>query len=107
MDIVLKICINDGSEIIIDGFDKISFYTRIPNVALTQSGYSWRNDHFEQLLNSLVEYNFIGISRNDPADELRYQNHPFAYQNKHFTANDVLILQTNCVTTIIDLAKPL
>lgn len=41
MDMILKICIADGTSIVIDGFDIISMYTSIPNVEVEHSGYSW------------------------------------------------------------------
>lgn len=105
MDMVLNICISDGSEIIVDGFDKISFYTTLPEADITQSGYSWRNNHYNELLNNLTKYNFIGVKRHDNKDTLEYRNHSYAYKNTHFEDNEPLILRTNCITTIIDMYK--
>lgn len=102
MDITLNICIADGSEILIDGFDEISFYNELPNAEVTESGYSWQGDH-DGLLNNLHKYNFIGISRHDPKDNLEYRSHSFAFQNQNFTKNERLVLRTNCVTTIINM----
>lgn len=105
MDMVLKICITDGSEIIIDGYDEISFSNELPNVEVTNSGYSWREDFYLELLNSLIEYNFISIKRHDPKDRLEYREHSYAFENEHFEKNLPLILQTKSISTIIDMYK--
>lgn len=103
MDMVLNICISDGSEIIVDGFDKISFYNEIPVPEVTHSGYSWQKDFYNDLLNNLCKYRFISITRNDIDDELKYRNHSFAFRNKTITKNKPLILRTSVITTIIDM----
>lgn len=103
MDMVLQVCISDGSEIIIDGFDEISFYNELPNAEVTQSGYSWQRNNYNDLLNNLRSYNFIEISRHDNIDELKYREHSFAFKNQHFSKNKPLILTTNSITTIIDM----
>lgn len=105
MDMVLNICISDGSEIIIDGFDTISFYNELPDVSVSYSGYSWRNDFYNDLMNNLCKFNFIGITRKSPSDILEYREHSFAFQNQNFTKNETLILRTNCISTIIDMYK--
>ncbi|MDC7770344.1 hypothetical protein POL88_15560 [Priestia megaterium] len=103
MDMVLKVCISDGSEIIIDGFDKIAFHNELPNPDISHSGYSWQKDYYYELLNNLVKYNFISIQRNDPKDKLEYRNHAFAFENTNFNSNNPLILRTNCISTIINM----
>ena len=77
MEIVLNICISDGSEILVDGFDEISFYNEVPNSEIEHSGYSWEKDYYYELLNALSTYNFIGIKRNDDKDVLDYKDHSF------------------------------
>lgn len=103
MDMVLQVCISDGSEIIIDGFDKISFYNELPSVEVTQSGYSWQRDSYDDLLNNLSKYNFMEVSRHDNNDELKYRDYSFAFKNQHFSKNKPLILTTSSITTIIDM----
>jgi hypothetical protein len=105
MDMVLEICVSDGSGIIIDGFDEISFYNDLPNVEITHSGYSWQRDFYYELLNNLSKYKFIGVNRKDPNDELKYRNYSYAFKNSHFEGNRPLLLQTNCITTIVDMYK--
>jgi len=102
MDMVLNICISDGSDIVVDGFDKIAFYNIIPNIEVTRSGYSWRKDYYEELLSNLAKYKFISIERHDSNHGLEYRKHSFAFKNSHFEGNKPLILQTCCITTIID-----
>ncbi len=103
MDMVLNVCISDGSEIIIDGFDEIQFHNELPSTGVSHSGYSWQREYYHELLNNLTKYNFISIKRNDPKDKLEYRNHSFAFKNSNFESNKPLILRTNCVTTIIDM----
>ncbi|MDQ0268922.1 hypothetical protein [Cytobacillus purgationiresistens] len=103
MDMVLNICISDGLEIIVDGFDDISFYNEIPNIEVTHSGYSWQKDYYNELMNNLTRYKFIGIERNDSSHKMEYRTHSFAFKNTNFEGNKPLILQTNCITTIIDM----
>lgn len=103
MDMVLKICVNDGEEIIIDGFDTIEFYNQLPNAEVENSGYTWQRDLYHSLLNNLEEYKFIGVIRNDSKDDLSYRNHSFAFNNGTFDKNETLYLRTSCITTIIDL----
>lgn len=103
MDMVLKICVSDGTDIIVDGFDEISFYNELPVAETTYGGYSWQRDYYNDLMNNLCKFNFIGISRKDDNDELKYRGHSFAFRNKHFNKNETLILMTNCITTIIDM----
>lgn len=100
---VLKICISDGESVIVDGFDKITFYNELPIPEVVKSGYSWRKDSFFDLLNGLAKYRFIEIKRHDNKDNLEYQNHSFAFKNENFKENNPLILQTSCITTIIDM----
>lgn len=100
---VLKICISDGNTIIIDGFDEISFYNKLPIAEITRSGYSWQKDHYNELMNKLCAFNFIGISRHEPKNELSYQKHSFAFQNEDFSSNKTMFLRTNCITTIINM----
>lgn len=101
MDMVLNICISDGSETIVDGFDKISFYNELPIPEVTHSGYSWQRDFYNDLLNNTYKYKFISITRNDVNDELKYRDHSFAFRNKAITKNEPLILKTSSITTII------
>ncbi|MGW6384549.1 hypothetical protein [Peribacillus butanolivorans] len=103
MDMVLKVCISDGSEIIVDGFDEISFYNELPNIDVSHSGYSWQRESYNELLNNLIIYNFISIKRHDSKDRLEYRNHTFAFKNSNFQGNVPLTLQTKSVTTIIDM----
>lgn len=103
MDMVLKICICDNSEIIIDGFDDISFYNEIPEAEVTHSGYSWQKDYYHELLNNLSTFKFIAIKRSDSNHAMAYRNHSFAFKNANFEGNKPLYLQTNCITTIIDM----
>lgn len=103
MDMVLKVCISDGSEIIVDGFDEISFYNELPYEDVTHSGYTWQKDYYNELLNNLRTFNFISVKRNDPAHKMEYRKHTFAFKNSHFEGNKPLILQTNCITTIVDM----
>jgi len=103
MDIVLKICISDGHEIIVDGFDEISFYKELPDAEINRSGYSWQKDFYNDLLNNLFAYNLMKISRHDTKDELNYRDHSFVFENQHFSKSKPLILTTNSITTIIDM----
>lgn len=103
MDMVLNICVSDGSEIIVDGFDEISFYSELPNAEITRNGYSWQKDYYNDLLNNLSAYNLIEISRHDPKDGLEYRGHSFAFENQHFSKSKPLILKTNSITTIVDM----
>ncbi|OEH55928.1 hypothetical protein AQ616_19010 [Oceanobacillus sp. E9] len=105
MDMVLQICVSDGSEIVIDGFDDISFSNEYPNHVVEHNGYSWQRDFYNDLMNYLNEFNFITITRKDPKDDLYFHNHAFAFQNQHTTVNQPLTLKTNNVITIIDLYK--
>lgn len=99
----LKLCISDGSEIIIDGFDEIYFYSELPIIKEKISGYAGQRESYDKLMNNLCKYNFIGILRNNPNDELEYRNHSFAFKNKDFTKNETLILRTSSITTVIDM----
>ncbi|WP_107897952.1 hypothetical protein [Lysinibacillus mangiferihumi] len=103
MDMVLKICISDGSEIIVDGFDDISFYNEIPNIEVTHSGYSWQKDYYYELLNNLSRFKFIAIERHDSNHRMEYKNHTFAFKNDNFEGNKPLFLQTSCITTVVDM----
>lgn len=105
MEIVLNICISDGSEILVDGFDEISFYNEVPNSEIEHSGYSWEKDYYYELLNALSTYNFIGIKRNDNKDVLDYRDHSFAFRNEQFRKNETLYLNTSTITTIIAINK--
>lgn len=103
MEIVLNICLSDGSEIGVDGFDTISFHNEVQNIEIIDSGYTWERDLYLELLNNLAKYKFIGITRNDPKDDLVYREHHYAYRNEYSEKNKTLILQTSAVTTIIAL----
>lgn len=103
MDRVLSVCISDGSEIVIDGFDEISFYNEISTKEVSNSGYSWQRDFYHDLLNNLSKFNFISIKRSDAAHKLEYRNHAYAFHNQNFSENKPIYLQTNCITTIIDM----
>ncbi|WP_025728462.1 hypothetical protein [Atopobacter phocae] len=102
MEVTQVICINDGSEILIDGFDKISFSNNAFEKRLTNSGYTWQKT-YPEILNEMVENKFIIIERNDEKDELTYRNHPFVYRNEINEQNKPLILTTNSITTIINI----
>lgn len=102
MDIVLKICVSDGSEILVDGFDEISFHNQLPYTDLADSGYSWRKNH-DDLLNCLTKYNFIKLLRHEEKNDLEYKNHIFAFTNQNVSKNVPLTLTTNSITTIIDM----
>lgn len=103
MDMVLNVCVSDGSEIIVDGFDKISFYNELPIAEVTHSGYSWQRNFYNDLLNNLCKFNFISVTRNDVNDELKYRDHSLAFRNKATTKNEPLILMTSSITTIINM----
>lgn len=103
MDMVLKICISDGSEVIVDGFDDIAFYNEVPNIEVTHSGYTWQKDYYYDLLNNLAKYKFISIERHDSNDRLEYRKQSFAFKTNHFEGNKPLFLQTSCITTINDM----
>jgi hypothetical protein len=105
MEIVLNICISDGSEILVDGFDTLSFYNELPNLEIESIGYEWERNNYLDLLNNLKIYNFIGIQRSDPKDELVYRDHVFAFENDHAEKNSPIYLQTSSITTIIALGR--
>lgn len=100
MDMVLKVVINDGETIIVDGFDEIIFYDEYPYNCDKDSGYCWHRDRYEDLVNNLVKYNFIGIKRANPSDELKYRNLKFAFKNDNFEENKLLLLKTSSVNMI-------
>lgn len=102
MDMVLKICINDGSEVIIDGFDTISFSNDATIVEKNFSGYTLQKE-YPSVLNHLSNYKFIRIERNDESDNLVYRSHSFAFENNITSKNRPFILPTHSITTIIDM----
>lgn len=102
MDMVLEVCVNDGESIIIDGFDRIGFSNDANIIETDTSGYQF-NKTYPDILNSLVSYKFIHITRHDSADELKYRKTSFAYENSISKKNEPLILTTNSVTTIINM----
>lgn len=104
MDMVLKICIADGSEVILDGFDKLSFYNELPRVEASKSCYSWQREHYLELLNNLSKYKFLGIERNDSNHRMEYRQHSFAFKNSEFEGNEPFYLTTSTITTIINMA---
>ncbi|WP_271005901.1 hypothetical protein [Listeria seeligeri] len=103
MDMVLIICISDGTSIVIDGFDIVSMYTSIPGVEVEHSGYTWRENYYYDLLNYLNEYKYIGVKRNNCNEELKYRNHDYTYQDGDFKHNTPLFLKTSNIITIIDM----
>jgi hypothetical protein len=105
LDMVLKVCVSDGSEIIIDGFDEISFHNEYPETAIVHSGYTWNQDYYNELLNSLTLYKLISIKRHDSNHRMEYRDHAFAFRNANFEGNQPLLLQTCCITTIINMYK--
>jgi len=104
MDMVLKVCIADGSEVILDGFDTLSFYNDLPAVEVSKSCYSWQKDHYLELLNGLGKFKFLGIERNDSNHTMEYRNHSYAFKNSHFEGNEPFYLNTSTITTIINMA---
>lgn len=100
MEITQAICINDGSEILIDGFDKISFSNDATSKDITNSGYTWQRS-YPEILNSLAEYKFIIVDRHDTKDRLEYREHSYAFRNEITEKNEPLILTTQSITTII------
>ncbi|MDT2427689.1 hypothetical protein [Enterococcus avium] len=102
MDITLNICINDGSEILVDGFDKISFSNNVLKKTCTNTGYSWQKS-YPEILNAVVENKFLIFDRHDEKDSLEYRDHSFAFRNEITEKNQPLILTTQSITTIIDM----
>lgn len=108
MDIACNIGFTDGTHLALDGFDRIFFYTEIPNYELEYTAYSLQKDplNYYGALNALVDYNFIGIKRNDNADEIEFAGKEYAFKNYHnggkniIEKNDILYLQTSSITTI-------
>ncbi|EUJ41957.1 hypothetical protein [Brochothrix campestris] len=102
MDAVLKICINDGSDIIIDGFDTISFSNDATTFEIDSSAYNIQKE-YPNVLNNLIHFNFIRITRCYMSDRLEYKDHSFTFENTITSKNTPFILPTQSITTIIDM----
>lgn len=100
MDMVLKVIVNDGEEIIIDGFDKIKFYKDYPFIEISETGYTWHRDKYDELINNLIKYNFIEFTRANKSDLLEYRGNKFAFDNGTFSENEPLLIRTNCINMI-------
>ncbi|WP_301420237.1 hypothetical protein [Mammaliicoccus lentus] len=108
MDHTCNIGFNDGTYLALDGWDEISFYNNVPNIEKTYSGYDLQREQvvYYEALNNLNEYNFIGIRRKHPSDELEFAGKKFAFEHYYNEGKDVdqlnetLYLQTSAITTI-------
>lgn len=102
VDLTLKICINDGSEILVDGFDLIGFTNDVFLMEELHSGYTWQKN-YPQILNIMSNHKFLIFKRHDPKDDLKYRGHLYAYKNERFQKNEDLILNTCSINTIINM----
>ncbi|KRN62743.1 hypothetical protein [Carnobacterium maltaromaticum] len=100
MEIVLSICVSDGSNIEVDGFDELYFSNELPQSEISRNAYSWGNDYYFDLLNGLAKYSFISVKRHDPIDRLEYHDHVYAFLNEKFEQNQPIHLKTSAITTI-------
>lgn len=100
MEITHEICFSDGESVVVDGFDKLTFYNDLNDVGKSATGYHWQRNHGD-LMNCLVENKLFSLQRANDNDELSYRNNSFAFNNGTFSQNEPLIMTTNAVTTIV------
>lgn len=101
LDITLKVCLVDGTDILVDGFDKLSFTNELPTAEITNSGYSWQKD-YDELLNNTDRYAFLTIQRSD-YDNLEYRQKSYVFKNSEFKSKKPFTFRTTAIVTIIDM----
>lgn len=102
MDITLSICVNDGTDILVDGFDEIAFSNDATTPNQKDSGYNWQRS-YPDILNVLADNKFLIFTRHDVNHGLEYREHSFAFSNSISENNQPLILTTQSITTIINM----
>lgn len=109
MDHVCTIGFNDGSRLVIDGYDEIFFIKEVPYVDISFTGYDLQNDEYKYYLalNNLANHPYIGIKRHDNKHELEFAGKKYVYSNfahslnKSIENNEILYVQTSSVSTIV------
>lgn len=108
MDVACDIVFTSGESITLDGSDEISFLDNVPYIVKTYDGYDLQNDEvvYYEVLNNLIEHNFVGIRRSDASDEMEFSGKIYAfkkYRNErkdNEQRNEYLYIQTSAISTI-------
>lgn len=100
MDSRLTLCLVDGTDIILDGFDTLGFSNDFPAIDISYDAYDWCEKYYDSLICNLGKYAIVSIKRHSNSDKLKYRDHSYAYQNENFEHNEPLLLRTSSIVTI-------